>query len=261
MKKTPISNIPGAVSEEIRSILGSTRIYDSSCSPEARVYFIDQGNGLYLKTAAAGTLASEAKMAAFFHHKALGPEVLAYFSDQRDWLVTAAVQGEDCVASQYLSNPQKLCDTIAQELRRLHEVDNAGCPVPDRTAVYLAQAEQGFFQGRFDVTLFPEGVGPQTAEQAYELLEQSKGNLRSDTLIHGDYCLPNIVLRDWKLAGFIDVGCGGVGDRHIDLFWGLWTLEFNLKTNAYRDRFLDAYGRDRVDESLLEAVAAAERFG
>ena len=59
----------------------------------------------------------------------------------------------------------------------------------------------------------------------------------------------------------MDVGCGGVGDRHIDLFWGVWTLSFNLKTDRYRDRFLDAYGRDRVDETALKIVAAAEVFG
>ena len=85
--------------------------------------------------------------------------------------------------------------------------------------------------------------------------------LRTDTLIHGDYCLPNVMLDDWKLSAFIDVGNGGVGDRHIDLFWGVWTLWFNLKTDKYADRFLDAYGRDAVEREMLRVVAAAEVFG
>ena len=85
--------------------------------------------------------------------------------------------------------------------------------------------------------------------------------LKCDVLLHGDYCLPNVMLDDWTFAGFIDLGNGGVGDRHIDLFWGIWSLEFNLKTNQYRERFLDAYGRDRVDEHMLRVVAAAEVFG
>ena len=33
------------------------------------------------------------------------------------------------------------------------------------------------------------------------------------------------------------------------------------KTDAYRDRFLDAYGRDKIDEEKLRIVAAAEVFG
>ena len=85
--------------------------------------------------------------------------------------------------------------------------------------------------------------------------------LKADTLIHGDYCLPNIMLDDWKFTGFVDLDSGGVGDKHIDLFWGIWTLWFNLKTNKYKDRFIDAYGRENVEEELLRTVAAAEIFG
>ena len=85
--------------------------------------------------------------------------------------------------------------------------------------------------------------------------------MKSDVLIHGDYCLPNIMLDAWRLSAYIDVGNGGVADRHIDLFWGAWTLGFNLHTDKYRDRFLDAYGRDKVDTEVLKIVAAAEVFG
>jgi kanamycin kinase len=69
------------------------------------------------------------------------------------------------------------------------------------------------------------------------------------------------MLDDWRFAGFIDVGNGGVGDRHVDLFWGAWTLAFNLGTDAYRNRFFDAYGRDKIEEEKLRIVSAAEVFG
>ena len=86
-------------------------------------------------------------------------------------------------------------------------------------------------------------------------------HLKTDTLLHGDYCLPNIMLDNWRFRGFIDLDCGGIGDRHVDLFWGIWSLGFNLKTDAYRDRFLDAYGRDAVEEEMLRLIAAIEVFG
>ena len=85
--------------------------------------------------------------------------------------------------------------------------------------------------------------------------------LKSEVLIHGDYCLPNIILNNWRLSGYIDLGNGGIGDRHIDLLWGVWTLNFNLKTTAWTERFLDAYGRDRVEPEKLRAVAAMEMIG
>jgi kanamycin kinase len=73
--------------------------------------------------------------------------------------------------------------------------------------------------------------------------------------------LPNIILDSWKLSGFIDLGNVGVGDRHVDLFWGSWTLGFNLGTNAYKDYFFDAYGRDKIIPEKINVVAAAEVFG
>ena len=69
------------------------------------------------------------------------------------------------------------------------------------------------------------------------------------------------MLDNWNFSGFIDLGNGGVGERHVDLFWGAWTLNFNLGTDEYRARFLDAYGRDKIDEEKLRVIAAAEVFG
>lgn len=261
MKKTLLDQIPNELPQDIRQFILGANIYDSSCSPDARVYFIDKGNGYYLKCSGGGKLGKEAVMTEYFHSKGLGAEVLNYISNDRDWLLTTAVIGEDCIHERYLMNPKRLCDTIAYELRKLHETDHIGCPVPDRTAEYLAAAEKNYLTGNYDRSQFPDSFGYRSAEEAHDILTDGKCALQSKVLLHGDYCLPNIILNDWKLSGFIDVGSGGIGDRHIDLFWGAWTLWFNLKTNEYRERFLDAYGRDKADESILKIVAAAEVFG
>lgn len=261
MKRTLLQQIPCGIPEDIRHFLSGANIYDSSCSPEARVYFIEKGNGYYLKCSDSGKLQKEAVMTEFFFSKGLGAEVLNYISNDFDWLLTTAVIGNDCVYEEYLANPKRLCDTIAYELRKLHETDYSGCPVMDRTAEYLALAENNFRIGNYDKSHFPDSFGYRSAQEAYDILTAGKQALQSKVLLHGDYCLPNIILHNWKLSGFIDVGCGGIGDRHIDLFWGAWTLWYNLKTNEYHERFLDAYGRDKADESILKIVAAAEVFG
>lgn len=250
-----------AIPGPFRTLLEGTDVYDSSCSQEARVFFLDRDGGLFLKMAPRGSLEKEAAMARFFCQKGLSSQVLAYESLDKDWLLTARVPGEDCVWGPYLENPEKLCDTTAQLLRQLHETDRAGCPVPDRTADYLAAAARNYDQGTYDATSFPDSFGYGSAEEAWGVLEKHSHLLKADTLLHGDYCLPNIILKDWRLSGFIDLGCGGVGDRHIDLFWGTWMLWFNLKTDRYRERFLDAYGRWDVEPEMLRVVAAAEVFG
>ena len=261
MKQTALRAIPYRVPREVAGCLMGARLYDVSSSPEARVYRIDGERSLYLKCSGAGMLEKEARMTEYFHAKGIGAEVLHYSTDERDWLLTAAVAGEDGAQARYLADPLRLCDTIAVELRKLHEMEAASCPVVDRTAEYLETAEQNYRLGRYDETRFSDRFGFRSAQEAYAVLEEGKAALQSDVLLHGDYCLPNIILDQWKLSGFIDVGCGGIGDRHIDLFWGIWTLQYNLKTDRYRERFLDGYGRDRVDEDVLRIVAAAEVFG
>lgn len=262
MKRILLNEIPKGIPDRIQPILQGARIYDSSCSPEARVYFIDKDGGYYLKTCDEGTLKREAEMTAYFHKKGMGAEVLEYVSqDAADWLLTSAISGEDCTHGQYLSEPKRLCDTLAEQLRMLHDTDFAECPVQNRIEEYLALAERNYRTGNYDKSAFPDSFGYKNAEDAWRVLENGKSAFCNNVLLHGDYCLPNIMLDNWRFSGFIDLGNGGVGDRHIDLFWGGWTLWFNLKTHRYGERFLDAYGRDQVDSEMLRVVAAAEVFG
>ena len=259
MKRTPIQPDLSDFPAKFHSLLTGP-VFDSSCSPEARVYFIDRHGGLFLKSAPAGALQKEAAMDRFFFEKAMGPQVLSYHTADKDWLLTAQVPGEDCLHAQYISDPQRLCDTTALLLRQLHETPIAGCPIAHRTDNYIAAAEEHFRTGQYDASLFPDNWGYASAEEAIAVVRQFAPALQRDTLLHGDYCLPNILLRDWQLSGFIDLGAGGIGDRHIDLFWGVWSLFFNLKTDAWGERFLDVYGRDRIDKDILGAIGAFEVF-
>ena len=258
MKRTLITPELSSFPDRFHPLLEAAPVYDSSCSPEARVWFLDRDGGFFLKTAPRGTLEREAALNRFYHEKGLGPEVLDYLSGEADWMLTRQIPGEDCLS--FLEDPVRLCDTTASLLRMLHETDISGCPVADRTGEYLAAARKNYEAQIYDLSLFPGNWGYATPEEAWAEVEALGKFLKSDTLLHGDYCLPNILLDNWKFSGFIDLGSGGVGDRHVDLFWGIWTLQFNLKTDRYRDRFLDAYGRDKVTEELLRVVAAAEVF-
>lgn len=259
MKRTPIDGIPFALPSEVRELITGARVWDSSSSPEARVYYIERGDGFYLKCSGAGELLREAELTRYFHEKGLGPEVVLYRGGERDILVTGRLRGEDCTHSTYLSDPKRLCDTVAERLRALHECDFSGCPVQDRMADYFATVDENYKKGLFDPSYFIGGKI--SAADAYSLIGDAKGALTSRRLLHGDYCLPNIIFDEWRFSGFIDLGSGGVGDRHIDLYWGAWTLGFNLHTDRWRDRFFDAYGRELVDIELIEAIGAAECFG
>ena len=261
MKRTPISIDLSSIPAQFHSYFQDAAVFDSSCSPAARVYFLDKGPGYFLKTAPKRALAKESAMNAFFHSKGLGTEVIAYETLDADWMLTLRIPGEDCTDPQYTADPVRLCDTTAQLLRQLHETDHTLCPVPNRTEEYLATARHNWENKIYDASLFPDNWGYTTAEEAWAEIEKNCKYLRTDTLLHGDYCLPNILLDKWNFSGFIDLDTGGVGDRHVDLFWGMWSLQFNLKTDRFRERFLDAYGREVINEDMFRTVAAVEVFG
>ena len=261
MKLTRIEPKLDQIPSLFHAMISRATVFDSSCSPEARVMFINDDEGFFLKSAPKGTLANENAMTRYFHEKNLAAQVVDYVSEDRDWLLTRRLSGEDCITQKYLDDPIRLCDTLAELLRRLHDENHDGCPIADVTARRLALAQENHRLSRYDQSLFPDNWVFRSAEEAWSTIERNSGYLKTDTLLHGDYCLPNVLLDDWKFSGFIDLGGGGVGDRHFDLFWGIWTLFFNLKTTAYSQRYLDVYGRDRVSEDALRTIAAIEVFG
>lgn len=262
MKRREIEKIEGCIPDTLHSFISGARLYDSSCSPEARVYFIDKEDGFYLKRSAKNTLYTESVMTDYFHKKGLGAEVLGYYSKDYDWLLTRRLHGEDATHTDFISEPKRLCDFLAKALRELHELDFSDCPVQNRNESYIALAGENYKRGLFDLSLTEELYPFKSKDEAFRVLGEGKDLLKSEVLLHGDYCLPNVMLnKDFTLSGFIDLGCGGVGDRHIDIFWGRWTLLFNLGTDKYADRFFDAYGRDKINKDTLKVVSATEVFG
>ena len=47
-----------------------------------------------------------------------------------------------------------------------------------------------------------------------------------ESLVHGDACLPNIVVGDDGLNGYIDLDDIGVGDVEVDLSAAVWSLQY-----------------------------------
>lgn len=60
---------------------------------------------------------------------------------------------------------------------------------------------------------------------------------------------------------FADRGLAGVGDKHVDIYWVLWSLKYKLKTDKYTDLFLDLYGRENFDLDMLRVIGAFEVWG
>ena len=255
MKKVPVTVDPGDYPQALRWLFDGAAVYDSSCHSAATVLYVD--SGYYLKTDEPGTLSEEAARSRWFHDLGLGPEVVSYLSADRDYLLTREAAGEDM--THFLSDPRKLCRELARALRFLHSRPVDGAPVSARLRRYLESAETG--KGFYDASVGMKRFHIPSREAALDIMRTHLHRLKADTLIHGDACLPNVMVKDGAFSGFLDFALAGVGDRHIDLYWAVWSLEFNLATDAWTEEFLDCYGRENFDAEMLRVIAAFEIFG
>ena len=72
-------------------------------------------------------------------------------------------------------------------------------------------------------------------------------------LIHGDYCLPNVLVQEGELSALVDVGQAGLGNPETDLAAGVWTLQYNFGKGFARP-FLDAYGWPPMSDQAIERL-------
>jgi kanamycin kinase len=77
-------------------------------------------------------------------------------------------------------------------------------------------------------------------------------------LVHGDYCLPNVLVEDGRLSGLVDVGRSGLGDPRDDLAAGLWTLHYNFG-HGFGSQFLESYGAPAMADKDMERLR--RRYG
>lgn len=143
----------------------------------------------------------------------------------------------------------------------LHGQPVSGFPVSPYIHEFMNAANGDFSQENFKEYVLMDRFHIHSKREAWEIIQENKHKLKQDTLIHGDFCLPNVILDNWKFSSFIDFSQAGIGDKHVDLFWAIWSLQYNLKTDKYTDYFLDLYGRDDFYIEMLRTIAAFEAIG
>ena len=247
-----IANLP----KKLETIVNDKEIFDVSGRSGDKVYYV--GGNIYIKQANKNTLQKEYAMTSFLNSFLLAPRVINYISSDCDWLVTEKLNGCQGYQKQYIEQPEKLAILHGESLKHLHSLSTDGCPISYSAEGLLKVTEKNYKAGKFDKNLCNQSY--KNPQNAWQFVEKHIYNLKTDTLTHGDYCLPNVLYNDFKLSGFVDLGGAGINDFHFDIFWGLWSLKHNLKTDKYAGAFINAYGKDKVNFETLRVVEALSIF-
>lgn len=187
-----------------------------------------------------------------------------FVAREGDYFLFTCIEGTNLavVTAQAAGDPARRLRLMAEfgaALRVIHGWTPAAAafPRPDDWLTETAdRCVQNVAAGWTTGTLAHHSIfdGRDAADVAEEI-KARRGEYENDIVFcHGDWCLPNALVRDDVIVGAIDWSGGGWADRRFDLATALWTIRYNVGDDpareAYLRAFLQAYGYPGGVDSL-----------
>ncbi|NOV00094.1 APH(3') family aminoglycoside O-phosphotransferase [Paenibacillus planticolens] len=231
---------------------------------QSRTYLLTgASSNLYLKIQSlteVESLLSEKERLVWLRGKLPVPEVVYFGQDDvNEYMLITEIEGVNASDKSYEWMLPQLMQQLAYGLRAIHQIPVDGCPFDQRLDAKIAEA-----QSRVDNKLVDEDDFDQLrqgikAEDLVGDLLRHRPQTEDLVFTHGDYCLPNIILRDGKVHGFIDWGRAGVADRYQDLALAIRSIEYNFG-NEHVQTFIHAYGLTELDEAKVHYYQLMDEF-
>lgn len=145
-------------------------------------------------------------------------EVLLFAQDETDeFLLLSEISGVDASDDSLKNFIPRAIEQLASGLKMIHSLPIENCPFTARLDDKIEMARANMINGLVDEEDFDEERLGRTAEDLFEELLAAKPTDEDLVFTHGDYCLPNVILDDENLSGFVDWGSAGVADRYQDI--------------------------------------------
>ncbi|GAB3240422.1 aminoglycoside 3'-phosphotransferase [Kineosporia babensis] len=194
-------------------------------------------------------------------------KVLAAGTDiTQSWLVTQALPGRPASDPWPTSERAAVVDLLAAAARKLHDQPTNDVLTFDGSIPFLlSEIRERVSAGIVDRAWAAAGKSDTTAASALAELECLAAAIGkgSQSLCHGDFCLPNVLIAPAGIVSFVDVGRASLADPHSDLADMIRSLRSPMNPQfgpAYAEQFLDSYGRDRIDPERLRLHDLLESF-
>lgn len=231
----------------------------------AQVYRLlaDSGEVTYLKVLERNihlSLQEENERFEWLQGKLPIPKVKAYLTQQDyEFLWTSEVVGVHAADRSWTNQLTRLVPLLAKGLREIHQINVADCPFDNRLNIRIQEAEQNVIDGLVDEDDFDvERKGRKAADLFLELKASIPKN-EDLVFTHGDYCLPNIIIHENSIGGFIDWGNSGMADRYQDIALMVRSLNSNFG-KEWGEVFLEAYGLEETDWDKIKFYQLLDEF-
>ena len=208
------------IPEPIRAVVGdrSYALDDVGLSDSAVVNF---GDAFLKIEETRENSENEYKMLTWLQGKLPVPEILAFTREGgKNYLLLSPAEGAMSCAPENMEDPEVLAKSLAKALQLFQSVDVDRCPCSAGAEVKLRRAEYNLTHGLCSTeNVEPETYGPggfASPEALYKWLCSNRPE-EETALTHGDFCLPNVFLKNGEPSGFIDLGNAGAGDPYMDI--------------------------------------------
>ncbi|MGM0884710.1 MAG: APH(3') family aminoglycoside O-phosphotransferase [Bacillota bacterium] len=231
---------------------------------ESRTYRLTGASGNYFikihSVDAVESLRDEKERLEWLQGRLPVPEALFYEKDaSNEYLLLSEVAGLDASDKSYETMLPQLMRQLAIGLRAVHEVRIDDCPFDRRLDTVIAEAGRRVEHGLVDEEDFDSARNGANAEALFQELLERRPAAEDLVFTHGDYCLPNIILQNGEISGFIDWGRGGIADRYQDLALAVRSIIYNFG-EEYVAAFLDAYGISEPDHAKISYYQLLDEF-
>jgi kanamycin kinase len=206
------TRLPNELTEKLRGYSSVRHPYDET-GAEIHVLSHPDQPRLYLKIRHGDSeqLETEYLMLKWINQRVPTPEPIYYtLENSIEYLLTTEITGTPTYQVEPTER-ETAVKILATTLKKIHSLDAANCPVIHSVDKWVKSLEE---RG-IDVS--------------------SLGDWRpveNPIFTHGDYCLPNIIVRDGALSGVIDWDYAGLADPYVDLVSCIWSIRYNYGEEA-----------------------------
>jgi aminoglycoside phosphotransferase len=179
--------------------------------------------------------------------------------DNNDYLLISGIPGADAANLVGNIDNTELVTLIAKGLRMIHRVPVDDCPFQRTLDMVIEIA--GFnvkhkLVHEWDFAVIRRG---KTAEELYEELLLLRPADEDLVFTHGDYCLPNIMIHQKDVSGFIDLHRAGIADRYQDIALAIRSIGSNMGP-GYEQTFFKEYGMTEPDVIKIDYYRLLDEF-
>lgn len=235
---------------DVSGYSGSTTIITKALKPGMQEYCIKICD-------VPGNLKEEADIWKIMAKNNMTSRFVKYISTNKDYLIT------DCISSPMALNKypelKELASFMGRTLRKFHDISWKAERLEDCEIKFFEKRTVQMYETAISkeegLRFIADDIGNKDYSSMREYLRLHKDICKFDeVLIHGDYNARNVFAMGPDTAWFVDLVDMCFGDRHYDIFFAIWTLQFYFginkdvqKARECEKMFIDAYGWDVFD--------------